>query len=216
VDEAIALFDPALFERMQGWGDPDETSVFIVGMPRSGTTLAEQILASHPLVFGAGELEEMGAVPMELIRRSGSSKLFPACITDLTPDIARAIAADHLAALRRHAGGAAVTRITDKNPYNFYMLGLIAVMFPGARVIHCRRDPLDTCLSCFFTNFNVDAPFARDLAHLGAFYRDYDRLMAHWRAVLPIPMMEVVYEETVADVEGVSRRMVDFLGLDWY
>jgi hypothetical protein len=95
------------------------------------------------------------------------------------------------------------------------MLGLIAVLFPNARVIHCRRDPLDTCLSCFFTNFEVEAPFARDLARLGAFYRDYDRLMAHWRAVLPLRIMDVVYEDTVADLDGMARRMVEFMGLGW-
>jgi tetratricopeptide (TPR) repeat protein len=214
IDHAIAVFDPPLFERMAGWGAPDPLPVFVVGMPRSGTTLVEQILASHPAVFGAGELEDIGAIPMTIIRRTGTDSLFPESVRALTPTLTQEIAAAHLVRLRALAGGDAA-RAVDKNPFNFYMLGLIAVLFPGATVLHCRRDPLDTCLSCFFTNFEKDTGFNRDLGHLGAFYRDYARLMAHWHGVLPLRILDVQYEELVADLEGQSRRMVEFAGLGW-
>jgi hypothetical protein len=105
-------------------------------------------------------------------------------------------------------------RITDKMLLNFLHLGLIALLFPQARVIHCRRDPLDTCVSCFFQNFR-GLTFTLDLADLGNYYRDYERLMDHWRRALPLPMFKVVYEDLVASPEDVSRRLIDFCGLPW-
>lgn len=188
--------------------------VFIVGMPRSGTSLVEQILASHPAVHGAGELDFLKRVivgTVEMLRANFAD--YPACLDKLTTDHLNGMAHVYLApfiALKPDA-----KRITDKMPLNFLYLGLIAPLFPGARVIHCVRDPLDTCLSCYLANFNAGHEFKYNLAHLGHFHRQYQRVMAHWKSVLDLPILDVCYEDVVADQEGQSRRMVEFLGLPW-
>ncbi len=212
VDRVVAAFDASLFARKAAIGSESELPVFIVGMPRSGTTLVEQILASHPEVHGAGELDYVRQLVHELPQRLGGVP-YPACIERLDAATARTLAESHLARLRGHS--AAARRITDKMPNNFTRLGVIALLFPRARIVHCQRDPLDTCLSCYFQEFAHGQPFAYDLGHLGRYYRDYERLMAHWRRVLPNPLLEVPYEALVADQEGWSRRMVAHLGLDW-
>jgi tetratricopeptide (TPR) repeat protein len=183
--------------------------VFIVGMPRSGTTLTEQILASHPLVFGAGELGYMGQVVEQLRRELGYPRA-------LAPDDALAAAgAFYVQAIGRLDNRAA--RVTDKMPANFLHLGLIARLFPNARIVHCRRSPMDTCLSCFQQNFRAaHLSWSCDLADLGHYFCQYDRLMENWRKVLPSGvMLEVDYEDTVADLESQARRIVEFVGLDW-
>jgi tetratricopeptide (TPR) repeat protein len=213
VDRVIAAFSPALFAEKRRIGSESELPVFIVGMPRSGTSLVEQILASHPDVHGAGELDQVRRITQELPARIGTPEPFPDCVRRLEAPVAQAIASEHLAFLRSRAGSAA--RVTDKLPNNFQRLGLIALLFPKARIVHCVRDPLDTCLSCYFQYFEHGQPFAYDLEHLGLYYRDYERLMAHWRAVLPSPILDVPYEALIADQEGWSRKLVDFLGLPW-
>lgn len=182
--------------------------VFIVGMARSGTTLTEQILASHPSVAGGGELTDIGRIASRLTREHG----YPA---ELREDPLRESADSFLARLREIGGQS--QRVTDKMPGNLRHLGLIARMFPNAKIIHCRRDPMDTCLSCFGQNFNFrgDA-WACDLADIGHAYCQYRRLMSHWLKVLPPGMMlEVDYEDTVRDLEAQARRLVKFVGLDW-
>jgi hypothetical protein len=119
----------------------------------------------------------------------------------------------YLEGLRARAGDA--TRVTDKMPYNFERLGLISLMFAGARVIHCRRDPLDSCLSCYFQNFSRGNFQTFDLRHLGLYYRQYERLMAHWREVLDLAVLDVSYEAHVEDPEGTCREILAFLELDW-
>jgi len=207
-DRLIETFSPDLFERMadSARDGADETPVFIVGMPRSGTTLVEQILASHPTVHGAGEL---AAIDRLIATLDG----YPEAIAALDPASRRALGARYLEALRAHSATAA--RITDKLPLNLFNLGFIALILPGARVIHCRRDPRDTCLSCFTHDFGPGNEFSDDLADLAAFHGDYHRLGAHWRATLPLPMIEVRYEDLVADIEAESRRLIAFLGLEW-
>jgi tetratricopeptide (TPR) repeat protein len=196
-----------------GAGATSEGPVFIVGMPRSGTSLVEQILASHPQVHGAGELNN---IPKLVHDWQGDLSGVVSVMTDLEPLTQQAVddeARKYLDQIRRLAPRAA--RVTDKMPLNFLHLGLISLLFHNAVVIHCVRDPLDTCLSCFFHNFGGNNPFAYDLTHLGHFYRDYQRIMRHWREVLDIPMLDVVYEDLVMEQEAVSRRMVEFIGLDW-
>jgi len=189
-------------------------AVFILGMPRSGTSLVEQILASHPQVHGAGELDFLYRVALgTLDMLSAAEHEFPECLNALSMDEANGMAQIYLEPLI--AMNPAAARITDKTPLNFIYLGLIAVLLPEARIIHCRRDPLDTCLSCYMTPLDGRIDFRYDLTHLGRFYRAYDRLMAHWKSVLDQPMLEVRYEEVIADPEGQSRRMVEFLGLPW-
>ena len=190
-----------------------ESPVFVVGMPRSGTSLTEQILSSHPKVCGAGELEDIPLFLREIAGGPGSDQYYPECLTETDSVTLDTIAERHLDKLRERDDGAA--RFTDKMPYNFLYLGFISQLFPKARVIHCVRDPLDTCLSCFFQNFARGNFQTYDLRHLGGYYVQYQRLMRHWHEVLDIPIMDLVYEDLVADLEGKSRELVDFVGLDW-
>ncbi|MDH3230283.1 MAG: sulfotransferase [Alphaproteobacteria bacterium] len=186
-----------------------ELPVFIVGMPRSGTTLTEQVLASHPKVFGAGELTFIGRTARELRRRFGyPDKPVPAGV------LAR-VADAYIEPLARLGQGA--LRVTDKLPGNFMHIGLISQLFSQARIIHCRRGPMDTCLSCFQQNFGAAGlGWSTDFGDMAHEYCEYRRMMAHWRAMLPAGrMLEIDYEDTVADLEGQARRLVEFLGLDW-
>jgi tetratricopeptide (TPR) repeat protein len=213
VERLIPFFTLAYFERVRSFGSESERPVFIVGMFRSGTSLAEQILASHPQVHGAGELHDIERLMQTVPRHLETNEGLPECLARLDPATTRALADEYLLALGQRAGPA--TRVIDKLPFNFLHLGFIATLFPRARVIHCRRDPRDTCLSCFFQNFADPHPFALDLAHLGRYYREYERLMAHWARVLPLPVFELQYEELTAQQEAISRRLVAFCGLEW-
>lgn len=212
IDRLIDAFSPDYFRMVRGWGLDTELPVFIVGMPRSGTTLVEQILANHPKVFGAGELHDLGQLAAGLPGRLDDGAGYPECVTLLQVPMVQELAIAHLERLTLLGGGA--ERVIDKMPENFLHLGIIATLFPQAKVIHCRRDPQDVCLSCFFMFFS-GLNFSWDLDDLGRYYRDYERLMAHWKAVLPVPVLEVVYEDLVANQEQVSRRLVDFCGLEW-
>jgi hypothetical protein len=212
VDWLIRTFTPEFFRQVEGVGLDPETPVFIVGMPRSGTTLVEQILSRHPQVFGAGELRDVDRLaealtaPVEAV--GGDSNVLAA----LARQKGRDLAERHLHRLTR-LGGAAL-RVIDKLPINFLHLGLIATLFPRARVLHCRRDRLDTCLSCYVQYFHA-LNFTWDLEDLGKYHREYERLMAHWRTALPLRLLDVSYEELVSDQEAVSHRMIAFCGLDW-
>jgi hypothetical protein len=205
----MGAFTPAFFAERRGvFGSPSDVPVFIVGMQRSGTTLTEQIAASHPQVYGAGELEHIRRIAgMIKIGRPEST------VRQLTSADSLALAGDYLRKVREIGGDA--LRIVDKMPHNFQYLGLIAILFPKARIIHCTRDPMDNCVSCFTQSFTGHHGYNTDLRQLGLYYREYRRLMDHWRRVLPIPMLEIDYEEMVADQETQSRRLIDFLGLDW-
>ncbi|MBE9555635.1 MAG: sulfotransferase [Proteobacteria bacterium] len=207
MDRLIDVFDAAGF-KADGGGSESETPVFIVGMARSGTSLAEQILASHPDITGAGEMQTIPRI-VNGLRRAGG---YPVQLPDVT---VKAAARQYLEEIDRHGGGAA--RVVDKMPMNILHLGLIARLFPRARIIHCRRDPLDNCLSCFAENFRVQGlAWAYDLGDLGHMYCQYRRMAAHWLTVLPAGMMlELDYEEVVNDLEGQARRLIDFVDLEW-
>jgi tetratricopeptide (TPR) repeat protein len=186
-------------------GCDSELPVFVIGMPRSGTTLVEQILASHPDVYGAGEL----ALLPEMIARH-----LPGFPAGSTPEPLTKLGEDYAARLGELAPQA--KRVVDKLPYNFLNAGLIALALPKARIVHITRDALDTCYSCFALSFAGDVGFAYDMGELGRYYRAYEALMAHWRQVLPAgAMLEVAYEELVADLEPQARRLIAFCGLDW-
>ena len=213
VTALIEIFDAGFFKKTEGYGVPSELPVFIVGMPRSGTTLIEQILASHPDVFGAGELTQIRIGTERLPALLGKEEVYPDCLAKVDKDTVRSLAAEYLGTLRGFSPDA--SRITDKMPMNFMRLGFIALLFPRARVIHGMRDPLDVCVSNYITRFVTGVPYAFDLTNLGLYYRQYERLMDHWRRVLPIPMLEVRYEDLIADQAGVSRRLIDTCGLAW-
>jgi len=208
--EAIrASFSPAVMRAHDGAGDPAAHPVFIVGMPRSGTTLVEQIVASHPAAFGAGELELFSTAIADTIAAP-----YPQLAGALDGGALARLGARYAEATRQLAPDAA--RITDKLPLNFVYLGLIHLALPNARLIHVRRDPLDTCWSCFARLFTRSNQFTYELGELGRFYRAYERLMAHWHSVIPpSALLEVRYEAVTGDLDAEARRIVRHCGLDW-
>ncbi len=212
-DRSIALFTPEFFAARGAQGAPSGRPVFIVGMPRSGTTLVEQILASHRAVFGAGELDAIEAMTHQLSSVGRAAAAYPDTVAGLDAAARRRLGGAYLERLAMLDANAA--RVTDKMPANFRHLGLIALLLPGARIVHCRRNPLDVCLSCYVQNFTQGNEFSDDLGDIAVYYRAYRRLIDHWRRVLPVPMLDVRYEELVADQAAVSRRIVDFVGLEW-
>lgn len=214
VEELMEVFTPELFAQHAPLGSESALPVFILGMPRSGTTLTEQIISSHPRAVGAGELPDFTRMSNTLQTFLGDPAPYPRCVARLTGKVARDFQQVYLERLRRDAGEETL-RVTDKMPGNFLYLGLIGLLFPRARVIHVRRHPIDNCLSIFFQSFNDAHGYAFDLRELGLYYRDYERLMAHWRRVLPNPLLEFPYEDLVADQEAASRRLIGFCGLPW-
>ena len=212
IDSTIQIFGRYFLEQRKSYGSPSERPVFIVGMPRSGTSLTEQILASHPAITGAGELPHIFNIANDLLY-SADLELFAKKLNGIDPFEVKQLSNAYLAKLNWHSR--TETRVIDKMPHNFMLLGLIALLFPNARVIHCKRDPSDNCLSVYTNMFSEGHAYSNDLGQLGRYYRDYVRLMAHWREVLPLRMLDVQYEEMVADQEAQSRRLVNFVGLDW-
>ena len=212
VDRLITTFTPEFFTRMSGSGLETKRPVFVVGMPRSGTTLVEQILASHPRVFGAGELQLVPQTFDSLPQATGRVESPVDCVPYLDREGIERIGRAHLSALA--ALDDTADRIVDKLPENSLVLGLIAVLFPHATIIHCRRDLRDVALSCWMTHFG-NLRWACDLHHIETRIGEYRRLMNHWRAVLPVRMLEVDYEAIVAAPEQSSRELVAWCGLEW-
>ncbi len=212
-DRLIDFFNQELFAERKWPGVESELPVFILGMPRSGTTLTEQIISSHPQVFGAGELGDIGRIGSHLTRLAGKGSEYPEALRLLDSDTLSAVTNRFLENLQAYDPEA--SRVSDKMPHNFLLLGTIAYLLPKARVIHCRRNPLDNCISIFFQNFVAEHNYKWDLYELGHYYRQYERLMEHWRKVLPNPMFELQYEDLVADQEGVTRQLIEFCGLEW-
>jgi Sulfotransferase family len=204
--EIAEAFSPTLMKAKAEIGARSDIPIFVVGMPRSGTTLVEQILASHPMAHGAGELRRLQSL--------GDEVGFPTGIPTLAPERLNGIGEAYLAYVAPMAAGR--RHVVDKMPSNFALAGLIRLVLPDARIIHCRRDPVDTCLSCYTKLFAGQQDFAYDLNELGRFHRAYQRLMAYWRDILPAShLLEVDYEAVVDDVEAEARRMLQFLGLPW-
>lgn len=212
-DEIIAFYSSENLARLPRSTSRSKLPVFIVGMPRSGTSLIEQILASHPQVFGAGELGDITRMTATLTSMLGGKIAYPQCVAGAKRRHLDELAQRHLAMLGKLSKSA--TRVTDKMPHNFLSLGLIELLFPGARVIHCKRDPVDTCFSMYGLAFNASHPYTSSLEHLGGYYLEYQRLMEHWNAVLSVPILDVQYEELVDDQEGITQQMLEFCGLPW-
>lgn len=213
VSRLIHVYDSAFFAARKDHGIQSRKPIFIVGMPRSGTTLAEQILASHPRVGGAGELDDIRHVINCLPAIIGGTEAYPECARDIDQALSRKLADDYLLALERRFPER--PHVTDKMTGNYLRLGLIAQLLPSAMVVHCRRDALDTGLSCYFHNFANGLAFSYDLRHLGYVCRAHDRLMEHWRAVLPVPILELSYEALVTEPEAQVRRLLAFCCLPW-
>jgi hypothetical protein len=200
LDAIISRFDVSHFRAVRGAGHPSERPIFIVGMPRSGTTLVEQILASHSMVFGAGELGEIPRIAADLSSFEAGGIL--------------AAAQRYLDSLGRIAPTEA-QRVTDKLPVNYRHLGVIATLFPNARIVHCRRDPRDIALSCFIEMFNIRDLDFTDLEGIAHAIVEEARLMQHWRTVLPVSIFELDYAQLVMHLEIESRRLVEYCGLPW-
>ena len=213
-DEIRAVFTPELFEKLRGGGAASRRPIFVVGMPRSGTTLIEQILASHSTVHGAGEIDQLSRIVADLSEGENALPPYPEMMPELSPLTLRRIGESYLAFIADLAPGA--EKVVDKMPANFVFAGLIALAMPEARIIHARRDPIDTCFSCFSLLFSENQPFTYDLGEIGRYYRAYAELMDHWRRVLPPDVMiDVHYEKLVADFPGEARRLLAHCGLDW-
>lgn len=214
VTKKLDVYAKDFFEKYSNVGHKSDRPIFIVGMPRSGTTLTEQMLASHPDVFGAGELNDFNDIarPLhaQMLELAGTTQPDEKW---LRPMDARRSAEIYLDVLRRHSPSA--LRVTDKMPHNFEYLGIIVLLFPNARIIHCRRNPMDTCVSCYTHQFREQHGYNANLRTLGLYYRQYHRLMKHWTNVLDEHIFEVCYEEMIADQVGTLRRLLDFLSLPW-
>jgi tetratricopeptide (TPR) repeat protein len=204
IDREIDLFSAERLASMPRGSDSD-VPIVIVGTPRSGTTLTESIISSHSQVAGAGEMSFWSAA---------MSHVMPGFPDSYTPALARQLADEYLLFMRQHSASA--RRITDKMPGNYMHVGMIHAVFPNAKIIHTKRHPIDACLSIYFQNFPDGHEYKWDLESLAAWYEQYQRLMAHWRAVLPPGVLyESQYEDLVEDQEGESRKLLEFLGLDW-
>jgi tetratricopeptide (TPR) repeat protein len=205
-ERIAAIFDRAILDRFEHQGDPSSVPIFVIGMPRSGSTLIEQILASHPQIHAAGELTAL--------EKMTDGNQFPEYIPALDGAALRRLGQSYIGRLPALADGK--LRIVDKLSGNFLRIGLIHLILPNARIIHSMRHPIDTCVSCYSKLFTAGLYFSYDLAELGRYYRSYRELMAHWRSVLPPgAMLEVSYEDLVEDLEGQARRLIDYCGLPW-
>ncbi len=214
IDLMIGRFTPEFLAERRGWGVADPRPVFVLGLPRSGTTLVEQILASHPRIHGAGELKEVDRLFQSLPDRACQPDLnaFDA-LGQLTKDSVQTAARRYLERLESLAPASAC-RVVDKMPDNFRMIGFIALLWPAARVIICRRDPRDIAVSCWQNGFR-SLPWSNNWESMARRFADYERLMSHWRRITPIECIEVHYESLVADIETHSRRLIEFVGLEW-
>lgn len=214
VKDLLYVYSPAQVQRQAGSGIDSEVPTFILGMPRSGTTLVEQILASHSVVFGAGELNEMKFVASHASKISNFRHDYPNSVPGLTAEHYQQLGSAYLNRVQALAKGD-YQRIIDKHPLNFQFIGLILGLFPKARIIHTVRNPLDTCLSCFFQNFTKGQDYSFDIKVLGHFYNDYRRLMQHWQQLFPGRIHTVHYEKLLDDQEAETRRLLDYMGLDF-
>ncbi len=209
----IDVFDTTFFAQRDGYGVSENTPIFILGMPRSGTTLVEQILSSHHQIQGAGELNDLKQILLTTNPKL-TNHTFPDYVPELKCDDFTQFGTEYLRRINRY-NSAGKAHVTDKMPSNFLYIGMIRVLFPSAKIIHCKRNPVDTCLSCFKTTFEEVQKFAYDLTELGQYYHLYQKLMSHWHTVLPGYIYDIQYEELVAEQETQTRRLIDHCGLSW-
>ncbi|NKB39151.1 MAG: tetratricopeptide repeat protein [Gammaproteobacteria bacterium] len=211
-DHLIEVFNKDFIQKKANLGNPDPAPIFILGLPRSGSTLIEQILASHSLVDGTSELQDLGQLATSLNKRSGGLK-YPEIVRILEDDDFHQLGKSYIERTMRHRKGAPY--FTDKMPNNFPTIGLLALILPNAKIINTRKNPIDNCLGCYKQHFAKGQAFTYDLNELGEFYLDYVRLMDHWHEVLPGKILDVVYEDFVADQENQTKSLLEFCGLPW-
>jgi tetratricopeptide (TPR) repeat protein len=213
-NDIIEVFNRDFLNQPFAFSSQNKLPLFIVGMPRSGTTLLAGILSNHRAIATAGELADMMDYASHLGEMLGTKIPYPQAAKHLTPAVAAQIIQEYEKRLKRDARPD-VLHVIDKNPLNFRHIGLIAMLFPQARIIHCTRDPMDTALSNYFTRFPLSLDYAFDLKNIGHFSREYARLMAHWRTIPTLKMMDVSYEDMISQTEPTVRAMLDFMGLEW-
>ena len=213
IDSLINAFTAETLVGFSATGSDSQRPVFIVGMPRAGTTLVEQILSCHSAVFGAGELPYIGQMAVSLSGRFKTALPYPACVSSLPDSVFTTLAEEYLARLEEKSQTAIC--VTDKQNGNYLHLGLIQLLFPRARIIHCVRTPLDTCLSLYTHDMGGEATYTRSFEDLACYYRNYQKLMGHWQRVLTVPMLEIAYEDLVLDQQHKTRELVDFCDLEW-
>ena len=213
VDRMIDTFSQAFYKHRPEHGDPSTLPVFVVGMERSGTTLVEQILASHPAVFGADELSNITELAKSVKSKTGADVSYPRCAVDIGRQLSRSLGAEYVSQIRELSADA--ERVVDKMPGNIFHLGLIALILPNAKIVHCRREPLDVALSIFFQQFENGHEWAYSLEEIAAYYKQYDRVARHWQSALPMSTCEVSYERLVGNQEQVSRELIEYCGLPW-
>ena len=214
IDNVIETFNPEFFSHRRDWGNTSNVPVFIIGMPRSGTTLIEQILSAHPLIHGAGELRLMLELASSLNSDQQSTpKSHTRRVLALNQQQVMDIALEQLEQM--HSLAPEASHVVDKLPGNYFRLGLIRLLFPKAKIIHCQRDPMDTCWSCYQQNFEEGLNFTNNLENLGHAYRGYRRLMAHWHRMFPNQILDIRYEDLVQDPETVSQELLQHCGEQW-
>jgi len=213
-EATIATFTRDFLASQRPFSSQSRRPLFIVGMPRSGTTLLASILSNHPAIGTAGELSTLGDFALQLPELAKGNEPYPAAVRTMTADIAQHITSGYEARLCRDFP-ATVAYIIDKNPLNFRYIGFISMLFPEARILHCTRQPAATCLSNYFQRFPLHLDYSFDLRNIGHFYREYARLMDHWRQIPSLKLIDVSYEEMILNTEKVARTVLDFLGLEW-
>jgi len=207
IDRTIATFDKSFFDKLQNIGSSSTLPVFIVGMPRSGKSLVENIISRHKEISAAGELPAISQITAKL---RGEDGIYPECVTDITADTALSLAKSYLQIL-----GTNTKHIVDTMPSNYLHFGLIHCLLPNAKIIHCHRDPMDNCLFAYFRYFENDNLYTYDTKNFAVAYREYQRLMSHWNDVLPMASIDLKYEDLVANTEEKTRELIEFLELDW-
>ncbi len=212
INRLVNAYSKRLYHRKRHFGSTSQLPVFILGMPRSGSTLVEQIISSHPEAHGAGELGALPGAKLAIASQLKNANSYPECMSLLDEKMAEEYSEQYLQELASYCPAA--KRITDKLPGNFLCIGLIKILLPNARIIHCQRNPLDNCISLYFHCLE-HYKFSFELTELGQYYLDYQRLMSHWEGLFPGEILNLQYEELVMDQETVSKQLIDYLGLEW-
>lgn len=213
-DEIISVFSSKNLERLPHSKARSDVPIFIASMPRSGSTLVEQIIHAHPKAFGAGEITDFQEIITDLPSTLSSMWPYPGCLGDFRQEHADTLARQYLSALGQYDRKAA--RVVNKHLENYRHLGMVQLLLPGARVVHVKRDPIDNCFSCYMAQISTNTyHWSTDLRNVAIAYKQYERIMAHWREVLKIPILDVQYEDLVDDTETWIRKIIDFCGLPW-